>query len=43
MERARQEVEAAFAGFRKEREPEWTLDVGSGLAALARWLAGSVR
>ncbi len=36
MERARRNVEAAFAAFQKEEE--WTLDVGSGLAALARWL-----
>ena len=41
MERARREVEAAFASF--EQQPEWTLDVGSGLAALARWLGKSVR
>jgi hypothetical protein len=41
MERARREVEAAFASFQKE--PEWTLDVGAGLAALARWLGKSVR
>jgi hypothetical protein len=41
MERARREVEAAFASFQKE--PEWTLDVGAGLAALARWLGKSAR
>jgi len=41
MERARREVEAAFASFQKE--PEWTLDVGAGLAALARWLGKSTR
>jgi hypothetical protein len=41
MERARREVEAAFASFQKE--PEWTLDVGAGLAALARWLVKSTR
>jgi Transcription factor zinc-finger len=41
MLRARREVEATFAAF--EKEPEWTLDVGSGLAALARWLGKSVR
>ena len=41
MERARREVEDAFASF--EKQPEWTLDVGSGLAALARWLGKSVR
>ena len=41
MARARREVEAAFASF--EKQPEWTLDVGSGLAALARWLGKSVR
>ena len=40
MARARREVEAAFATFQKE--PEWTLDVGAGLSALARWL-GQVR
>jgi hypothetical protein len=45
MERARRDVEAAFAVFQKEKEnePDWTLDVGSGLAALARWFARSVR
>jgi len=43
MERARREVEAAFAAFQKEQEPDWTLDVGSGLAALARWLTKSGR
>jgi Transcription factor zinc-finger len=41
MERARREVEAAFASFQKE--PEWTLDVGAGLAALARWLGKPTR
>jgi Zn-finger nucleic acid-binding protein len=41
MERARRQVEATFASF--EKEPEWTLDVGTGLAALARWLGKSVR
>jgi DNA-directed RNA polymerase subunit RPC12/RpoP len=41
MERARRDVEAAFATFQKE--PDWTLDVGAGLAALARWLGKSVR
>jgi hypothetical protein len=41
MERARREVEVAFASFQKE--PEWTVDVGAGLTALARWLAKSVR
>lgn len=41
MERARREVEAAFASFQKQ--PEWTIDVGSGLAALARWLGKTVR
>ncbi len=41
MERARREVEAAFASFQKE--PEWTVDVGAGLTALARWLGKSVR
>jgi hypothetical protein len=41
MERARREVEAAFASFPKE--PEWQIDVGAGLAALARWLGKSVR
>jgi hypothetical protein len=41
MERARREVETAFAAFQKE--PEWTLDVGAGLAALARWLGKSTR
>jgi hypothetical protein len=41
MERARRDVEAAFATF--QNEPEWTLDVGAGLAALARWLGKSVR
>ena len=41
LARARREVEAAFASF--ERQPEWTLDVGTGLAALARWLGKSVR
>jgi ssDNA-binding Zn-finger/Zn-ribbon topoisomerase 1 len=41
MERARRNVEATFAAF--ERDPEWTLDVGAGLAALARWLGRSVR
>jgi hypothetical protein len=41
MERARREVEAAFASF--EKQAEWTLDVGSGLAALARWLGKTVR
>jgi Zn-finger nucleic acid-binding protein len=41
MERARREVEAAFASF--EKQPEWTLDVGAGLVALARWLGKTVR
>jgi hypothetical protein len=41
MERARREVEAAFASF--DKQAEWTLDVGSGLAALARWLGKTVR
>jgi Transcription factor zinc-finger len=41
MERARRDVEAAFASF--ENQPDWPLDVGSGLAALARWLGKSVR
>jgi hypothetical protein len=41
MERARREVEAAFAAF--QEEPEWTRDVGAGLAALARWLGKSLR
>ena len=40
MARARREVEAAFATFQKE--PEWTLDVGAGLSALARWLGKPV-
>jgi len=43
MERARRDVEAAFAAFQKEKEPDWTLDIGSGLAALARWIDQSVR
>jgi hypothetical protein len=47
MERARREVEAAFASF--EGHPEWARDlstsglVGAGLAALARWLGRSGR
>jgi hypothetical protein len=41
LARARRDVEAAFAAF--EKEPEWTLDVGAGLSALARWLGRSVR
>ena len=41
LARARREVETAFAAF--EKQPEWTLDVGAGLAALARWLGKSVR
>lgn len=41
LARARREVETAFAEF--EKQPEWTLDVGAGLAALARWLGKSVR
>ena len=41
LARARREVETAFAAF--EKQPEWTLDVGAGLAALARWLGRSVR
>lgn len=41
LAKARRDVEAAFAAF--EKQPEWTLDVGSGLAALARWLGKSVR
>lgn len=41
MARARREVEDAFASF--QQQPEWTLDVGSGLAALARWLGKNVR
>jgi len=41
LARARREVETAFASF--QNEPEWTLDVGAGLSALARWLGKSVR
>jgi hypothetical protein len=41
MIKARREVEQAFAAF--EKEPEWTLDVGTGLASLARWLSKTVR
>jgi ribosomal protein S27AE len=37
MERARREVEATFASF--QSQPEWTMNVGAGLAALARWLS----
>lgn len=47
LERARREVETAFASF--EQQPGWFADVstsglvGAGLAGLARWLAKSVR
>jgi hypothetical protein len=47
MERARREVEAAFASF--ETEPNWYAEVsaaglvGAGLTALARWLGRSGR
>ncbi len=47
MERARREVEQAFASF--EHQPGWFADVssgglvGAGLAGLARWLGRSLR
>jgi Zn-finger nucleic acid-binding protein len=41
MERARRDVEAAFASF--DKGPEWPMDVAEGLAALVRWLGKSVR
>jgi hypothetical protein len=39
--RARREVETAFASF--EKQPELTVDVGAGIAALVRWLGKAVR
>jgi hypothetical protein len=41
LARARRDVETAFAAI--ERQPELTVDIGAGIAALVRWLGKPAR